>query len=75
MASGGTEKEPVNGKGWRETLILTSVHKAMQGTVGGPHQVDQAGLAVADGAWLWNSKAERLDHGTQGCPRLNVWRG
>lgn len=66
---GGINKEPGAGRGQQESLVLTSVHKAVQGAVGRPHQVDQAGLAVADRVWLWNHKGERLGHGTNRFPR------
>ena len=66
---GGINKEPGAGRGQRESLVLTSVHKAVQGAVGRPHQVDQAGLAVADRVRLWNHKGERLGRGTDRFPR------
>lgn len=50
-------------EGDSKSRVLTSVHKAVQGAVGRPHQVDQAGLAVADRVRLWNHKGERLGHG------------
>lgn len=43
----------------------------MQRAVRRPHQVDQAGLAVADRVRLWNCKGERLGHGTDRFPGLN----
>lgn len=36
----------------------TSVHEAVERAVRGPHQVDQAGLAVADGVRLWNRRGD-----------------
>ena len=42
----------------------------MQGAVGRPHQVDQAGLAVAHRVRLWNHEGERLGHKTDRFPQL-----
>ena len=70
MASWGTNKGPVSGKGQRGSFVLTSVHEAVQGAVGRPHQVDQAGLAVADRVRLWTHEGERLGHKTDRFPQL-----
>lgn len=67
---GGINEEPVSGKGQQGSLVLTSVHEAMQGAVRRPHQVDQAGLAVADRVRLWNHEEERLGHKTERFPQL-----
>lgn len=67
---GGINEEPVSGKGQRGSFVLTSVHEAVQGAVGRPHQVDQAGLAVADRVRLWNHEGESLGHETDRFPQL-----
>ena len=61
---GGINEKPVSGKGQQGSLVLTSVHEAVQGAVRRPHQVDQAGLAVADRVRLWNHEGKRLGHKT-----------
>lgn len=40
------------------------MHKAQQRAVRRSHQVDQAGLAVANGVWLW---LEKEQSGGQSC--------
>lgn len=58
MASWGINEEPVMGRASEDHL--SQLHEAMQGAVGRPHQVDQAGLAVADRVRLWNHEVESL---------------
>lgn len=53
---GASEEE---GAATDSDCFLTSVHEAMQGAVRRPHQVDQAGLAVAHRVRLCNGKGDR----------------